>query len=434
MAPKQDRIQLLSIESDDIDQMALMRARKLFHIDLDITSISTLRELDDFFTSGKKADVIFCDYYLEYGNATDVIQKAKNIPVLVTNDTADNQVIVDILKVGAFDFIIKDIDRSYLSVLPFQVEKAVSKKISNDNERLLSSVVTHIRDSVVIVNNADEIIFVNPAFTGLYGYSKSEILGMPMNILVAPELRGVESNFKKAHFDQTHVRKDGSEVFVTVSVSTLNDEYDNPTYKICVSRDTSEREDLLRKVRKSQQRLSKIFDNSSVAISMFLLDGGIVEFNQMFRDFTKYEAHELNKMHIDDLLHSDDKLIDRAEYNSLLNDKISTYVTEKRLHQKDDNYMWVRMSMSVVKEDQFDPGYVIAIAEDITERKRIQEALTETEVRLDGIMSSIQDVVYSMNMHTREIYYVNKATQQIFGLSDTDFRVSYSSWRTMGHG
>lgn len=432
--PKKE-INLLVIEDDEIDRLAFNRASGKFHIPIKskiVASLSEIRELEDL----SDFDVIFTDYYLDDGTAQDVIEIAGSIPVLVATGTNEIQIAVNVLKLGAFDFLVKDIERNYLSVLPYTVEKALEKKSALENERILSSVVTSIKDMVLIIDKKNTIQFANPSFSEAYGYSQIEIVGMPAEIIIPAADRSSRKYFEieDKHVDQLHVRKDGSTFFVSVTISALTDEKGQILSKIIVCRDVSERLQMLNQIHKNQKQLRIIFDNSAVGIGMFDMSGKLVQLNTILCDFTGYSEDELHRLNIKDLYHPDDRRIDKNNYDKLLNGEIESYNAEKRLTQKSGEILWLKLTISMVSEESDGQSYVIVIFENITERKKIEEALVASEVRVDGIMSSLKDVVYSVNPESMEIYYVNKAVEEVFELSASEFRSDQSKWVKLVHG
>lgn len=430
------RISLLVIEDDEIDRMAFVRSVKNYPFQVDYTITTNVAESRDFLAE-KEVDVIFTDYYLDDGSARDILKISKGIPVIVSTGASDIQIAVEILKKGAYDFLLKDMERNYLKVLPVTIERVLEKKARLDNEKILSNVVTNIRDKVVIMNPFNKIVFVNPSFCSIYGYKSQEILGMPVEILLPKEKRHEVSELfgiSDSHKDMVHITKDGNIKYVAVTLSGLYDEAENLTFKICVIRDISERIQMLEAIRKSQEQLRTIFDNSAVGIALFEANGKMVQFNTMLREFTGFSDAELMKYSIVKLSHPEDRRIDQEQYQKLLKGEIENYIVEKRLLQKAGTSLWVRLNISLVKDELGNPSYIIAIVSNISKRKEVEETLRATEVRVEGIMSSLEDIVYSMNPETLEVYYVNESTMNVFGLTREEFKLQNPNWKKLIHG
>lgn len=429
-------VKILVIEDDDIDRLAFKRAVKLYHIQTDVTIAQSFSEAKKQIETNE-FDIIFTDYYLDDATAKDVIAISGSTPVLVATGTNDLQIAVDILKEGAYDFLVKDIDRSYLRVLPYTIEKVLEKRAAIEDQRILSSVVTNILDSLVIIDSNAQIIFVNPAFCETYGYSETEIKGMPVSILLPEEFRSqAQYKLSSGQLDLQHIKKNGSRFYVSMTISSMGMTTDTAKdSKIIVIRDISERMTMLDQIKASQQQLRTIFDNSAVGIGMFHPDGQLIQFNSMLLDFTGYSSFELEGKNLADISHPDDISIDREKYISLLKGEIESYTAERRLLKKNGDVVWARLNISQVRDTDSNRAlYTIVIFEDISEKKRIEKALKDSEVRVEGIVTSLKDVVYSVDPKTLVINYVNKAVEDVFEIKMSDFKKDNKRWQKMIHG
>ncbi|HAC14457.1 MAG TPA: hypothetical protein DCE78_00715 [Bacteroidetes bacterium] len=431
-----ESVKILVIEDDEIDRLAFKRAAKLYHLPI-VTTMATSIDEAKIALQQDSFDVIFTDYYLDDGDAKDVIEMSGSTPVLVATGTNDIQIAVDILKNGAYDFLVKDIDRSYLRVLPYTIEKVLQKKAALQDQRILSSVVTNIRDNVVIIDSSDTIIFVNPAFCETYGYTEAEITGMPVSIIIPMEFRNDPDTFlvRNKPVDQVHVKKSGKTINVSTTISDLSDQNSDSTKRIIVTRDVSERTQMLIQLRDSQKQLRTIFDNSAVGIGLFHTDGKLIQFNSKLSELLGYNNEDLYGKNLNELSHQADQHIDRDNYIKLLKNKIDSYTAERRLIRSTGEIVWTRLNISLVRESDLDKAlYTIVIFEDITDRKEIEKALKASEVRVEGIVTSLKDVVYSIDPGTTKIQYVNQAVSEVFEMSPNEFMHDLKHWTKMIHG
>ena len=79
-----------------------------------------------------------------------------------------------------------------------------------------------------------------------------------------------------------------------------------------------------------------------------------------------------------DIAHPDDLNTDLGFVKQVLNGEIKTYAMEKRYFKKNREVVWVNLTVSLVREDTGKPRYFIAVVEDITRRKRVEETLEES--------------------------------------------------------
>jgi PAS domain S-box-containing protein len=88
---------------------------------------------------------------------------------------------------------------------------------------------------------------------------------------------------------------------------------------------------------------------------------------------------------------------------------------------------------TVVTDDRGGPAYVVATGRDVTEERRSQEALRRTEERLEGILLSIDDFVWSQNAVTREMLYVSPSVERIYGIKPEAMRANTRIWMEVIH-
>lgn len=432
----QTPVKVLVVEDDLVDRMAFTRALKEYALNLDARIVSTVADALREVETGDY-DLIFADYYLDDGTADKLIANQKQVPVILATGSSDIQIAVNMLKLGAYDFLVKDIDRNYLKVLPFTIEKVLQKKADRDAQQLLSSIVTNVRDIIILIDQHNRISFVNPSFCDTYGYKESEIIGMPVEILLRPVDRSNKKLFgiSGSSVDQIHLHKNGGMISVHVTVSQLYDKQGKPTSRILVARDVSERLQMLEQIQQSQRQLQTIFDNSAVGIVLFEPEGSIVQANSIFSELIGVDAQKLIGKSINEFTHPGDVEIDRDSYLKLLKNKIGSYNSERRMITTYGETRNVKLTVSTVRDDKSDMAqYIIVVVEDITEKKAIQKALRETEIRVDGIMNSLKDVVYSIDPETLEINFVNNAVNDVFNLTPEQFKDSNRKWQKLIHG
>ena len=152
------------------------------------------------------------------------------------------------MKAGASDYLIKDSDRNYLTVLPMTVENAIRHEKDEKRFKMLSHALMDIKDSVFFTDMDDQIIYVNDAFCRTYGYHEDEIVGMDAAVLWDKD---VENEYQQSILPKAikgglkgeflHRRQDGSLFPVLLSRAVINDERKKPIAIAGIVRDITER-------------------------------------------------------------------------------------------------------------------------------------------------------------------------------------------------
>jgi len=235
---KNTRYKILLIEDDKLDQMAFMREVKDKNLPYDYTVVGSVSEAKSILNS-ESFDLILADYMLGDGTAFDIIDLVKNMPIIIVTGAGDEEIAVKAWRKGAFDYLIKDLQRNYLKILPIAVENTIKYKKTEEKLRLLSQAITSTGDSIYITDLENNIIFVNTAFCETYGYKEEEIVGKNGNILYTD---ANNTNRPVSGWDTGvwHRRKDGTEFPVSLLTSIIKDENGHDIAQLGVARDISE--------------------------------------------------------------------------------------------------------------------------------------------------------------------------------------------------
>ncbi|MBW2709269.1 MAG: response regulator [Deltaproteobacteria bacterium] len=141
---EEKKIRLLLIEDDKIDRMAFERFAGNENLPYDYGVANSISEAEEALRS-HEFDVVIADYMLGDGTAFDIFGQTKDVPVIVVTGTGNEEIAVAAMKLGAYDYIIKDSKGNYLKTLPTTVALALKRKqteteLQNYQERLESMV------------------------------------------------------------------------------------------------------------------------------------------------------------------------------------------------------------------------------------------------------------------------------------------------------
>jgi two-component system, cell cycle sensor histidine kinase and response regulator CckA len=172
-------------------------------------------------------------------------------------------------------------------------------------------------------------------------------------------------------------------------------------------------------------RLSRTFDLAPVSLTHVTPDGRFIELNQRAVDLFGYSREELLELNFADLTHPDDLAADRAGRARLLAGEIPQHRMEKRLIRKDGTVVWGVLTISLVRTATGAPDYFIAATEDITARKRAEEALAASERRLGHIAATVPGMVYQGLTRpdgSLAFPYVGAGARELLGIAPEDLQ------------
>ncbi|MBT9552002.1 MAG: PAS domain S-box protein [Hydrogenophaga sp.] len=132
-------------------------------------------------------------------------------------------------------------------------------------------------------------------------------------------------------------------------------------------------------VRLSTRQLEDTFEHSATGMAHSRLDGSWIRVNQTYCDLIGYTRQDMETMSFRDFTHPDDLGLDLDLLARTLSGEIDHYSIEKRyIHQK-GHIVWVHLTLSLVRTPAGEPDYLIAVVQDVSDRKATEVALRVSE-------------------------------------------------------
>jgi DNA-binding NarL/FixJ family response regulator len=120
-------IHLLLVEDDKVDQLAFAKLVKTKRLNYAFTTAGSKAAARDI--AGRETfDIIIADYILGDGTVFELFDVFKGQPVIVITGAGSEEVAVEAMKRGAYDYLIKDMDGRYLETLPLRVDIALKRR------------------------------------------------------------------------------------------------------------------------------------------------------------------------------------------------------------------------------------------------------------------------------------------------------------------
>ena len=231
---------------------------------------------------------------------------------------------------------------------------------------------------------AGKIVWCNSAHARLFGYATSrELEGLPLSDLLPKHhpctSRGEGSpalncGFPACQFDGR--RKNNS--YLQMESSCREFWLDQRRFRVITTRDISQAE-RRRVSREGEARFRAIFEAAAIGIGHFTLEGNLAESNRALEEMLGYSHKELQGMPFARITHRDDVAEDTRLFGEMTSGRRDRYQLEKRYLRKNGEVMWARLNVSLVRGPGGEPQFAIKMVEDITERKRAEEALRESQ-------------------------------------------------------
>ncbi len=144
---------------------------------------------------------------------------------------------------------------------------------------------------------------------------------------------------------------------------------------ICVATDITERLRVEQALRQSEQYLSTIFDLAPIGMAVANMEGCFVKTNEALQSMLQYSAEEMTDLHWSKTTHPEDVIEEACLDEQIVAGEIDQYTIESRRIRKDGEAIWTRQTVSEVREAGGAAIFGIAMMEDITERKAMEDTL-----------------------------------------------------------
>ena len=227
-------------------------------------------------------------------------------------------------------------------------------------------------------------------------------------------------------------RPDGSERWVEELGEVIVDEAGKVIGEVGTIQDVTDRKRDEAALRESEERFRGIFEQGSVGVAVMRPDGTFVQVNPAYCGFIGYRAEELIGRDFETVIHPDDWARVKAHWEAVMAGAAITPVNERRYIDKSGNVLWGLAELTMLR----DPGggitsYMVQV-QDITERKRTERALQESEERLRDFAEATSDWFWEMDAELRFTYLSDRVTA-ITGLDSQDL-IGKTRWGFAGAG
>jgi PAS domain S-box-containing protein len=133
---------------------------------------------------------------------------------------------------------------------------------------------------------------------------------------------------------------------------------------------------------KSEERWRAVFENSAIGVALTDLSGRFLATNSAFQKMLGYTEEEISELTFLEVTHEDYRESNWQLVTELLEGKRKQFQIEKQYRRKDGGVIWVSNNVSLVPGTESMPRFLMALSEDITERKRTEETLRRTQAEL----------------------------------------------------
>ncbi|MFL6466964.1 MAG: PAS domain S-box protein, partial [Pyrinomonadaceae bacterium] len=313
--------------------------------------------------------------------------------------------------------------------------KLVEEELRNGEERF-RNIIENASDIIYIHDLDGNYISINGAAERIFGYSRDEAASMNMRDIATPEhhdlvrrqlARKLVGGQKQTAYEIDCIRKDGARITLEVNSSAIH-KNGVPVAIQGIARDITERKRAEESIREREQQYRDLFENANDLIYTHDLEGYFTSLNRAGERITGYSRAEALKMKIEDVVAPDSLQAARDMTKRKLESNVPT-TYEVDIISKSGRRVSLELSTRLIHR-QGRPIGVQGIGRDITERKRSDKALKDSENRYRQLGEGIFHQVWTAEPDGR-LDYVNGRTQEYS--AKTFQELIGDGWQTVVH-
>jgi len=404
-------MRILLVE-DNVDHRELMSLALTGHDSTwEVEGVGSGEEAVCLLLGGEVFDLVFLDYSLPQRDGLWFLGEVRRgkapPPVVMVTGRGDEQVAVEAMKRGAYDYIVKH--EGYLKRVPVVAQRvveanrlALEHRQAEEKLRFYGEIMENMSEGVYLIRLSDGlIVYTNLKFERIFGYEAGEMIGKPVTIVNAPTAKSPEETARKIievlnrtgvwYGEINNIKKDGTPFWCYAGCSL----FEHPEYGkviVAVHTDITERKRAEEALQTSKELFEKIFISQMDPI--FLLDAinppAILDCNPAATEVFGYTRQEMAGR-TTDFLH-----VDETAAKKFLEHLYSTLFKRGFLHQfefqmrrKDGTIFPTEHSVTQLKDEQDKRIGWVNVVRDITERKWSEERILTYQEHLRSLTSEL---------------------------------------------
>ena len=392
--------------------------------------------------SKKKPDLILLDSQLNIKDSCDLCQElkahdvTKEIPVIAIYDFNKVDNLSLLLKAGANEFIATPLEELELVTrVKAQLELNYTKK---ENQRLVlteeihTSAIKVIKEGFVVHDNNDKIVSANEAAAEILGLTYDQLLGKDSFDPRWKALHEDGSPFDpEDHPSMISLRKgisvndvimnvhsgNDNRKWISINSRPIYDDTDMQTGAVATFLDISERKEATEKLKETLQQLNLAIDTAKLGVWILHIDSGELEWNDKLLEIYGISREEFSnnlggwqkQVHPEDAEYANERLQEVYENKSV-------YDVHFRIHRPDGEERIIDGSASPIFVNNT-LKKIIGINRDITDEKRAETQLKESEEKFANAFNSSPIAQSIINLKTGYRINVNQAFCKLFGVN-----------------
>lgn len=306
-----------------------------------------------------------------------------------------------------------------------------AEKSLNQSEERYRMILEKMQEGYFEVDLTGNFTFCNDSLCRIHKRSKDEMIGMNnrqymdkenAKIVFEAFNRIYKTGEPLSEINWQIIRKDGVTRYIEASVSLMKDSSGKPTGFRGITRDITEHKLAENALRESEANYKQLFDNSPAAIyQVDYRTGKFLKANDAFCKYLGCSQEEITSISPYDILTEDSKKLFMERVEKIAQGiKVPEIVEFEALDRKGKQWCFQLHIKNIYDAE----GHVVAadvVAHDITERKRAEELLKQSEEKYRLLADHMKDQVWLMDLNLK-ITYISPSVEKLLGYNLDDLK------------
>ncbi|PKN88976.1 MAG: hypothetical protein CVU51_02555, partial [Deltaproteobacteria bacterium HGW-Deltaproteobacteria-1] len=294
-----------------------------------------------------------------------------------------------------------------------------------ESDEKYRTILEQMDDAYFEVDLAGNFTFFNDAITRHVGYSREELIGTSFRAQVAKEDIPILYNaFGKIYTTgkpernlfYSFMHKDGTMGFVDAAVFPLHNQKGEIVGFRGIAREITKRRQMEESLRQSEEKYRMITENMADLITVTDMNLRFTYISPSIMCTHGYTVEEAMNLTIDQFLTPGSMQILLTLFEEQMKleaagaaDSERISIVEVEEYKKDGTTVWLECSISAQRDKENKPIGILTVSRDITERKRAEDALRESEEKYRTILEDMDDIYFEVDIRGN-IAFVNTSS------------------------
>ena len=303
-------------------------------------------------------------------------------------------------------------------------ERVKAEEALKESELKFRTIVENSHAGIVLIDNSYSIIYSNPEFSILTGYTQKELTGKDFRILLDEESKNLVSDRYRRRqqgenvppqYEFNVLRSDGTLRRVEIRSSVVKAQ-DGNSVTIAQTLDITDRKEAEKALSESEQKYRSLAETATDFIIIHDLKGNITYANKAAMEISGFGDKLINMNIVQIVPDNQQKNLNERGKRRIANDD-SKFIFETKARTFQGKEIPMEVSSTLLRK-QGRPSGVLLVVRDISKRKQAEEALRQSEQKLKQLIDNSLTGIYITQRHV--IKFCNKKFVDIFGFDSVD--------------